>query len=186
MKDGHRFIFRDTAIRHYALGRARPVLPRFTSPRLTTLLWVIAGMLFGCGLLAWFIRIPIYVSGVGVAIVEDGHRVAVFLPEKERSRIQVGQTAFCSFDETGGHTNRTLLAIESQVSSPASVQARFKLTGAVAAQITKPVVIAFVNLEPSPRDLPASAYTGSVYRVDVEVGRMRALSLLPFVSRLSQ
>jgi len=183
MKDGNRFIFRDTAIRHYALGRARPVLPQFASTRLTTLLWVLTGILLGGGLLTWFIRIPVYASGVGIG---DGHRIAVFLPGKERSRIQVGQRAFCTFDKTGGRVGRTLIAIDSEVASPADVHARFKLTDEAAAKITKPVVIAFVNLEPLPENLPASAYVGSVYRVDVEVGTLRAVSLLPFINRFSQ
>jgi hypothetical protein len=183
MKDGNRFIFRDTAIRHYALGRARAVLPQFASTRLTTLLWVLTGILFGAGVLTWFIRIPVYASGVGVG---DGYRIAVFLPDTERFRVHVGQRAFCTFDKTGGRVGRTLIAIDSQVSSPADVHTRFKLTDAVGAEITKPVVIAFVNLEPLPGNLPASAYAGSVYRVDVEVGMIRAISLLPFVNRFSQ
>src|SRR5215212_8499453 len=183
MKDGNRFIFRDTAIRHYALRRARPVLPQFASARLTTLLWVLTGILFGCGLLTWVVRIPVYASGVGVV---DGHRIAVFLPDKERFRIHVGQRVFCTLDKTGGRVGRTLIAVDSQVTSPADVHAQFKLTDGVAAEITKPVVIAFVNLEPMPGNLHASAFAGSVYRVEVEVGTMRAVSLLPFMSHFSQ
>ncbi len=182
MKDGHRFIFRDTAIRHYALGRARPVLPQFASTRLTTLLWVLAGILLGGGVLTWFIRIPVYASGVGIG---DGQRIAVFLPDKERFRLHVGQRAFCTFDKSGGRVDRTLIAIDSQVTSPAEVHTRFNLTDRVEAEITKPVVIAFVNLEPLPGNLPAAAYAGSVYRVDVEVGTLRAISLLPFINRFT-
>lgn len=187
-----RSIFRDTAIRHYVQGRAKSVLPQFVSPRATTLLWVCAGVLLGCGLLAWLIRIPVYASGVGVVIesipprageVHEADRLVVFLPAKELSKLRVGQRLFWSFDKTGKRVSRNLAEIETEVSSPTAVQTRFKLMGAAAAVITKPVVIAFVNIEPVPGNLPASTYAGSVYRVEVEVGKMRAISLLPFMSR---
>jgi hypothetical protein len=62
------------------------------------------------------------------------------------------------------------------------VQRRFNLIGAGAAAITNPVAVAFVSLD-LPDHRPASTYLGSVYRVDVEIGKIRAISLLPFVGR---
>lgn len=190
MKDEFRPIFRDTAIRNYTQGRAKSVLPQFSRPRAIALLWILAGVLLCSGLLAWLIRIPIYASGVGIvidseAVTRDGSRLAVFLPAQELSKLRTGQKLFWSFDKTGGRVSRTLVAIDSEVSSPRSVQTRFNLIGAAAAAITKPVVVAFVNLDPTPGNLPPAALAGSVYRVDVEVGTMRAISLLPFARRFS-
>jgi len=194
MKEGHRLIFRDTAMQRYALGRTKSVLPQFASLRVRTLLWVIAGMLLSSGLLAWLIHIPVYASGLGVMIesrtpgaaeVGDVHRMAVVLPDKERSRVRVGQKVFWSFDNTGGRVRLTLTAIETQFSSRKAVYERFKITGAAAAAITEPVVVAFVNPEALPDNLPASTYAGNVYHVDVEVGTMRAILMLPFISGFS-
>jgi hypothetical protein len=190
MNQGRRFIFRNTAIRHYALGRTKSVLPQFTSPRVRTLLWVIAGVLLCSAVLAWLIHIPVYASGVGAVIdsvplsapeVGSARRMAIFLPERERSNVHAGQRVFCTFDKRGRPVSLTLTAVEAQISSPIAVQTRFKLTGAAAAVITKPVVTAFANLDSLPGNLPASAYAANVYSIDVEVGRMRAISLLPFI-----
>ena len=194
MKEGHRLIFRDTAMQRYVLCRTRSVLPQFASLRITTLLWVIAGMLLSLGLLAWLIHIPVYVSGLGVVIesprlgageVGDVHRMAVVLGDKERSRVRVGQKVFWSFDNRGGRVSLTLIAIETEVSSIKAVYERFKLTGAAAAGITEPVVVAFVDPEALPDNVPASSYAGNVYRIDVEVGTMRVISMLPFISGFS-
>lgn len=194
MTDGRRLIFRDAAIRHYALGRTRSVLPQFASAPVRALLWIVAGMLLSFGLLAWLIHIPVYASGLGVvneslapgaAEVGEVRRMAILLPDEERSKVRVGQKVFWSFDNRGGRVRLTLMAIETEVSSPTAVYERFKLTGAAAAGITEPVVVAFVDLESLPANLPASAFAGNVYRIDVEVGRMRALSMLPFISRFS-
>ena len=192
MTDGHRLIFRDVAMRHYALGRARSVLPQFAPVPITTLLWIVAAMLISLGVLAWLIHIPVYASGLGVvneslppgaAEAGEVRRMAVLLSDKERSKVRVGQKVFWSFDDRGGRVRCNLNAIETQVSSPAEIYERFKLTEAAAAAITHPVVVAFVNLPPD--NLPASVYAGNVYRIDVEVGRTRAISMLPFMSRFS-
>lgn len=189
MKDESRLIFRAEAIRRYVQGRNQSVLPRFTSPRRLILLWIFSALLLAGGLLAWLIRVPVYASGVGVVIdstaelqqVGEAPQLAVFLPGNDLSRFRVGQRLFWRFDKTGERVSRSIEIIEPQVSSPLMVQRRFKLTGASASAITKPVSVAFVSLDPVPGNLPASAYLGSTYRVDVEIGEMRVISLLPFL-----
>jgi hypothetical protein len=194
MKEGHRLIFRDAAMQRYALGRTRSVLPQFTSLRVRTLLWVIAGMLLSSGLLAWLIHIPVYASGLGMVIespplgageVGDVRRMAVVLADKEASRVRVGQKVFWSLDTRGTRVSLTLIAIETEVSSLKAVYERFKLTGAAAAGITEPVVVAFVDPEALPDNVPASPSAGNLYRIDVEVGTIRAISMLPFISGFS-
>lgn len=189
MKDESRLIFRAEAIRHYAQGRNQSVLPHFTHPRMVILLWVFAALLISTGLLAWLIRVPVFASGVGVVIdstselqeAGEAPQLAVFLPGDDPSKFRVGQRLFWRFDRTGERVSRSIGTLEPQVSSPSTVQRRFKLTGASASAITKPVSVAFVSLEPVPGNLPASAYLGSVYRVDVEIAEMRVISLLPFI-----
>ena len=191
MRDESRSIFRAEAIRHYVQGRNESVLPHFTSPRMVILLWVFAALLISSGLLAWLIRVPVFASGVGVVIdstselqeAGEAPQLAVFLPGNDLSKFRVGQRLFWRFDKTGERVSRVIGILEPQASSPSMVQQRFKLTGASASAITKPVSVAFVSLDPVPGNLPASAYLGSVYRVDVEIGEMRVISLLPFLGR---
>ncbi|HEX7331902.1 MAG TPA: hypothetical protein VF290_10395 [Pyrinomonadaceae bacterium] len=194
MKDQHRFIFREKAMRHYARGRNRAVLSQIAIPRLTALLWVFVAVLLCGGLFAWLVRIPVYVSGVGVVVEPvtrntgdngQGAVLAVFLPEAERSKIHVGQRLFWSFDNKGKRVSSNLVAVETEVSSPMAVQSRFHLAGAAATAITKPVVVGFGSLDQVPGNLPMSAYLGSVHRVDIEIGNTRAISLVPFLNRVS-
>lgn len=193
MKSQHRFIFREKAMRHYARGRTRSVLSQIAIPRVTALLWVVVAMLLCGGLFTWLIRIPVYVSGVGVVVEpvsrntgDAGERavLAVFLPEAERSKIHVGQRLFWNLDK-GRRVSSNLDAIETEVSSPMVVQSRFHLAGAAAAAITKPVVVGFGSLDQLPGNLPVSADVGSVHRVEIEIGKTRAISLLPFLNRVS-
>ena len=192
MKDQQRSIFREKAMRHYARGRTKSVLPQIARPRVAALLWVFAALLLGCGVLAWLIRIPVYVSGVGVVIntvspdtVGEGRLLAVFLPEEARSKIHVGQRLFWTLDNGDKRVNSKLVAIETAASSPMAAQSRFQLPGAAAAEITKHVVIAFGQLDQLPGSLPESAYVGSVHHVDIEIGKMRAISMLPFLQRVA-
>lgn len=183
MKDQHRSIFREKAMRNYARGRMRSVLPQIAIPRVTTLLWVFASILLCGGLITWLIPIPVYVSGVGVVIKSVSERpvLAVFVPEEDRSKIRVGQRLLWNFGNGSKPVSSNLIAIETEVSSPTVVQSRFQLPTATA--ITKPVVIGFGQLDQLPSNLPESDYLGSVHRVDIEIGRMRAISLLPFLNR---
>lgn len=193
MKDQNRFIFREKAVRHYARSRNRAVLSQIAIPRVTALLWVFVAILLCSGLFAWLIRIPVYVSGVGVVVepappstgdAGESAVLAVFLPEAERSKIHVGQKLFWNFDK-GRRVSSNLVAIEPEVSSPMVLQSRFHLDGAAATAITKPVVVGFGSLDQWPGNLPMSAYVGSVHRVDIEIGKTRAISLLPFLQRAS-
>ena len=194
MKDQRRSIFREKAMRHYARGRSKSVLPQIARPKITALLWVFAALLLGCGVLAWLIRIPVYVSGVGVVINSVAQNtgdlgqkplLAIFLPEEARAKIRVGQKLFWTTDKGGKRVDSKLVSIETEVSSPMVVQSRFQLPGAAAAAITKPVVVGFGQLDQLPGNLPDSAYLGTVHHVDIEIGKTRAISLLPFLNRVS-
>ncbi|HKS26994.1 MAG TPA: hypothetical protein VJS44_04210 [Pyrinomonadaceae bacterium] len=184
MKEENRLIFRADAIRRYMRGRDKSVLPRFTSPRVQLFLWVLALLLLSSGFLAWMVRVPVYVTGAGVVVDSANEpQLAIFLPERDASRLRAGQKFFWSMDDKAARQPRALGSVESGVSSPVAVQKRFNLTGAAASVVTKPVAVALVNLDRPPGALPVSAYVGSVSRVDVEVGEMRAISLLPLIGR---
>jgi hypothetical protein len=53
MNDAKRSIFREEALRRYAEGKDRPVLPRFVSPRAFAWLWTLLGLLLIAGAAVW-------------------------------------------------------------------------------------------------------------------------------------
>ncbi len=195
MKDENRMIFRVEALRRYAEGRERPVLPQFTSPRTMLLLWVLLSLLLLSGLVLMMIRVPVYATGLAVVPARDaldqkkagaagGATMVVFVPERNLPDLRIGQKVRWSFDQTSGRVATSILAIEPEVDSPADLQKRFGFSGTAAAYINGPMAVAFAHLEPAPGDRSIDKYAGSVYRVDVEIGRRRVISFLPVLGRL--
>lgn len=186
LKEGQRSIFRIEAVRRNSRGGREAILPQFHSPRIIWLLWTLIALALAGGLLLWLMRIPIYTAGIAIPLQNaDSHEplMAVLVPARNANKVRVGQRVFWSFTKTGQRVNSTVIEVQSEARSPDSLQGELSLRGPAAASITEPVVIALVKLGPVPDDLPASAYTGSVYRAEVEVGTRRVISLLPVFSR---
>lgn len=182
-------IFRPAAVRRYVQSREESVFPRLISPRTFIYLWILLGLLVASGLVAWFAQVPVYTSGLAVVVdwrgkarhIDDDVVLVAFLPPEH---LQVGQNLLMQFDATSERLSRPIIAVEPEISSPDAARKRFALEGGAALAITQPAVVAIAQLEPVPTDLPASAYVGSVYRVDVQVGSRRVISLLPLVGQL--
>lgn len=186
LKEGQRSIFRIEAVTRNSRGGREAILPHFNSPRIIWLLWTLIALALAGGLLLWLMRIPIYTAGIAIPLAnEDSHEplMAVLVPARNANKVHVGQRVFWSFTKTGQRVNSTVIEVKSGALSPDSLQGELNLRGPAAASITEPVVIALVKLGAVPDDLPASAYTGSVYRAEVEVGTRRVISLLPVFSR---
>ena len=86
-----RSIFREDAVRRYAAGQEKTVLPQLVSPRTFTYLWVLLSLLGASSAIAWFTRIPVYASGSAVVVRwRDSQRivVAAFLPPQSLSCLQ--------------------------------------------------------------------------------------------------
>lgn len=172
-------------------SRKEPVFPRFVSPRTAAYLWVLLGLLMASGLVAWFTQVPVYASGLAVVVdrssvtqdiqIQDDALLVVFLPPEQH--LQAGQNLFLQFDAAGERLSRAIVAVEPEISSPDAARRRFALESGAALAITQPAAVAIARFEPTSTDLPARAYMGSVYRVDVEVGSRRVISLLPLVGQ---
>jgi hypothetical protein len=187
----NRPIFRAQAARRYLQRQEETILPRFISPRIFVYLWILAGLLVAGGLVVWLARLPVYVPGVAVivennGIVQDSDDEVVliaFLPPQNLSRLRVGQRVFLQFTPAGERSSRAIIAVESQVISPATVPGRYGLGSEAAQAVIRPAAVAIARLQPIPTDLPTTTYIGSVYPINVEVGSRRALSLLPLIGR---
>lgn len=205
MKHSHRSIFREEAIRRYVESKEKAVLPRLVSPRTFTYLWFLLGLLTISSFIAWFTRVPVYISGSAVVTRSHGklmndqlhHRasrvnedvvVVAFFPSQYLSSLQTSQKLFLSFDVTGisemarnaNYFDRSIIAVVPRIISPADIQKHFALK----AQVTnQPAVVAIAHLEPIPAHLPATAYMGSIGQAKVEIGSQRLVSLLPLIGQ---
>lgn len=201
MKDeGPRSIFRIEAIMRNSRGGGEAILPQFSSPRIIWLLWTFIVFAIAASLLLWLLRIPIYTKAIAVALPNEytssslprsstlngTHEslMAVLIPTRNAGDVRVGQRVFWSSSKTGHRITRTVIAVEPSVQSPDSLSVHLGLREQATASVTEPSVIAFVDFGPTPDELRASAYAGSVYHAEVETGTKRVISLLPFFSRL--
>ena len=191
MRNESRSIFRVEALQLYTESKERSVMPRFTSPRSMLFLWIVMGLLMASGIAFLLIRVPVQVSGVAVVVdsisaqsVPHNATMVVFLPAKILPELRVGQTVTWRFDGAKDRVSRTLIAVEPHANSPSALRGRFPFTGTAAAAINQPMAVAFARLEPVLEGEPAATYAGSVYRVEVEVGRRRVVSFLPVIGSL--
>jgi len=191
MNDANRSIFRVDVLQRYMQSREEPVFPRCISPPIFVCLWLLLGLLVTGGLVAWFAQMPMYASGLAVVVSWQGKNQSLrddivmiaFLPPENLSRLRVGQKVFLGIDKAGNRLSIPIVAVEPEISSPSLARERFALNPGAAQAITQPSAIAVAPFEPSLTSLPASAYVGSIYHVDVEVGSRRVASLLPLVGR---
>lgn len=191
MKDETRSIFRAEAVQRYTRGKDRATLPRFTPPRTALLLLALSALLLGGGAAAWYAQFPVYASGVGVVLdaagaapaARGGMALALFLPAEDLPSLRAGQNLFVVINKKGDRVSGTITSVEPEVSSPDASQKRFGLNAGASAAVSRPAAVAFTSLQAPSANLPPGAYAGSVYRVDVEVGRSRLVAHLPFVSR---
>ncbi|MBV9282536.1 MAG: hypothetical protein JOZ41_20860 [Chloroflexi bacterium] len=186
-------IFRPAAVRHYARSRAETVTPRFASPRIFVVLWVLLALLLAGTALAWLARVPVYSSTVAVAVRGSGAPgdvlVAALVPPGEIGRLRVGQTLLLDLGgQQGRHpqagTRRRIIALDRTIRSPEALRRRFDLQSGAALAVTGPAAIAYARLEPLPGGTPASRYLGSMYAADLETGSTRVLALVPVVGGL--
>ncbi|NJL43453.1 MAG: hypothetical protein HC935_09450 [Pseudanabaena sp. SU_2_4] len=128
-----RSIFRDDAVRRYIESRERAVLPRLVSPQIFLYLWALLGLVATSGLFAWFAKIPVYASGTAVVTrwqsqisqtegIDKVPVLVVFLPPQYLSRLRPQQELFLKFAGIGDRFSRTILAVDTEIRSPDSIQ----------------------------------------------------------------
>jgi hypothetical protein len=88
MSDAARPIFRPDALRRYAQGANRAVLPRFASLRAVFWLWLLLGVLVAAGVFTWFVGAPIYASSPAVVVALTSDEAHPLDP-----RLAVGSTS---------------------------------------------------------------------------------------------
>ena len=185
MKEVSRPLFRSEAMQRYA-QQQEAVLPRFISPHTFTCLWMLLGLLGSASIVCWSARIPVYASGRAIVVkaqkpgtVGDELQLVAFLPLENYSHLRLGQHLILQESATGDRLTRSIIATP-EIISPEVVRRRF---GLVAGFVTHPSTMAIASFTSSRSNLPASAYIGSTYPVNVEIGSRRAISLLPLIGQ---
>lgn len=194
----HHNIFRPTATQRYWQGQDLLVLPRFVAPHTFRYAWCLLVLLTLGALVVWSARVPVYASGLAVAIqppetlqpTDHDVVLAVFLPHEYHGRIQLGQTLFTTSLAAGVQVGGSIIALEPEVISPAEAYTRYQLTGGWATAVAQPVTVALASWETPAAGaalaagLPPAAMIGARYDVAVEVGSQRVVSLLPLIGPL--
>jgi hypothetical protein len=190
-------IFREDAVQHYIQRREASVLPRFVSPPTFLCLWAMLGLLVTSGLVAWITPVPVFASGAAVVVAARGKALAgrdevmvvAFLPSEHLSCLRVGQRLLLKGDSGGQPISAPVVAVAPAVRSPEAAQKEFGLTAGAALAIRRPSAVAIARWTPIRGSLadgplpPASAYSGTLYRADIQVGARRLISFLPLVGR---
>ena len=188
-----RTIFREDAVRRYGQRQQETVLPHYLSVRPPHALWILLIVLVLSGVLTWLVQLPIRVSALAMVVepppsgqgVQDEIALAVLLPAAYHTQLHAGRFLFLQFDPADAWLRRPIIAVESRLWGPQEIQQQFKLNANPMPIAVQPATVAIVRLEPVPPRLVVPAQLGSVYQVEVEVGRRRMLSLLPLVNQLS-
>src|SRR4051812_4548909 len=92
-------IFRDKALKHYAQSKKKDVLPNFGSVPAMIFFWIMLILLTATCFMAWYIKIPIYASGLGLVLgpeirVQEGSASALavgFFAPNSVTQLQAGQ-----------------------------------------------------------------------------------------------
>lgn len=61
-------IFRDKALKHYAQGRRKDILPHFSSIPVAAFVWILLVFLIATAALSWYVQVPLYTNGSGLVL----------------------------------------------------------------------------------------------------------------------
>jgi hypothetical protein len=172
-------------LRNYIERREAAVYPRLVSPRVFALVWIVVGLLFSAALVAWAARVPVYSSGVALALNRsEAHQwsshtatMVVLLPSTELSHLRVGQRVFLDPDKSAATADGEVIAVEPQLLGAAAIRDRFGLAGPAAAAMTEPMAVAVSKFEQLPDGFDYSPNVARLHGAFIETGTRRVISL---------
>lgn len=180
-----RTIFRRKALEYYATSRQKEVLPRFISPPVFLLLWLLLALVLFATFAAWLTRVPTYVVTGGVVLdqgriqweqASKGAMAVVFVPASHSGQVHVGQPILLQIGSAGTQLLYRVERVEPGILSPNEARSRYGLDYATSHIISGPSMVLIISLGPA---IPAQQYAGSTVSAQLQVGSQRVLSLLP-------
>lgn len=171
-------LFREQAIEHYMRSRSKEILPRFISPQIFWCLWIVSGLFLILGLIFWNIRIPSYISGLGIVAAAnqgDGQAV-IFVPADQLHMVHVGEPVQLSIGSAGPALLSRVTEVAPTLLAPTQARQRYKLDGTLALLVTQPSALLLVALDAR---FPVRSYAGSIVHAQIQIGEHSILSFFP-------
>ncbi len=179
-------IFRETALEAYRRGTEKDFVPRFVTGPIVACRWLLLILLVGVAVLAWWVRVPTYVSAGGVIVGGGELRPAgaetaavLFLPPEQAVPLRVGRPVYLRV-ASGASAQGTVAEVEPGVISPDEARERYPIPEG-SDLITRSSVAVVVRLDRTP---PAAARGGTPTTARVEIGSQRLLALVPGLGSL--
>jgi hypothetical protein len=178
-----RALFREQALQYYRRGQEQIVLPGFISPPTMAILWCLIALVCISGTIAWFWRVPIYVTATGeISAGQTGQHntlVVLVLPTSQGHTVRLGAAVLLQVGQNGPQWQQKISSIEAPA-SPAEIRARFHLDATLSLLVSQPCAVALVVVPPSP------GYAGSIVQARIQIGTQRFISLLPTFATLGE
>jgi len=179
-------LFRQQALEYYVQSREKAILPRLARPPVFLLLWTLLSLAALAMTVAWFGRVPVYISGSGIVIehtiIQNGQSVnmpiaLVFVPAAPAHALPLhaGTPVLLQIGTQGQSFTTTVDEVEPAVLSPDEIQKRYAPGSRVSSMITGPSMIVSVQLGPA---FASQGYAGSLVNAQVQVGSTSVLSSL--------
>jgi tetratricopeptide (TPR) repeat protein len=174
-------IFRESALAAYRRGMSKDVLPRLTSRPLIVCSWLLIATFITAAVLAWSVRVPIYLTAAGMILEQqdadpaDGGRLAaLFLPPDQSARVHVGQPVRAQITSPEIYVNGTVAQIEGSPIN-ANAAAQYGLAGdhQVVGHPTGVVIVRFGGT------MPPTIVDRTRLTAQVQIGSQRILALVP-------
>lgn len=190
-KEQKRSIFRTEAVERHIAAREKSIWPRFIRPRVFLFLWILFGLLLLAGVLTWFAQVPIYASGTAVvaqanpATSESEITMIAFLVPSvlELERLQVGESIYIFLEEESEPVELVISQVEPDVLTPEMVREKFLLTDELMQFVVGDAAVVQIMPPAELDNRPITTHVGSRYRVDVEIGSQRVVSLIPYLGQ---
>jgi hypothetical protein len=186
MAQAKRSLFRNNAWQQYIQRRARAELPRYITPRVFALFWILLALLLLLGSAAWWSEVPVYTTGPAILRAngtspglslkgEAGVLAVIFLPAEAPLSLQSGLPVHLQIGSAGLQVDGTVIQVEAGVLSPQQARQQYKLDSSEGLLITQPSSVVIASLSTA---LSAQEYTGSIVTAQVQTGSQRLLTLL--------
>lgn len=176
-------IFREKALKHYAEGRKKDVLPHFSSISAAFFAWMLLGSLIVTGLVAWYGQVPVFLKGSGLVLASESQASAanseanalVFFQPDQATRLHVGDTAQVQLVTGTTQITGTIAQVIPGTTNLATALAHYGLSFSKENLPSQQVAVALLKLG---NDFSAADYTGSMIVVNVNVGTQSLFSAL--------
>ena len=182
--------FRQKALENYKQSQIPKIMPKFTSPFITLLYWILSILFTGAMLAVATYNIPRLQQGSGIirnvplstlrsyGMSVNGQGVQaiaiLFLSDQLKSQLHTGTVAQVQVEGTQSLISGTIEHIDGALLTPDVARQRYSLSNQVVSHIPQPAFVALVGLGSVRINSP---YDGRSVKAHLQVGMYNVLSL---------